>query len=80
VDNLVWPDNVPTHFRDVHVEPLKGKGKVPALPYVFPMGQLDILQVYNDEIAAKLWTGQASAREAASAAKPKIDAILARYK
>jgi len=80
VDNLAWPDNIPAHFRDVHIEPLKGKGKVPVLPYVFPMGQLDILQIYNDEIGGKLWSGQASAREAASAAKPKIDVILARYK
>ncbi len=79
IDNLAWEDNIPAHFRDVHVEPLKGKGKVPVLPYVFPMGQLDILQVYNEEIGGKLWSGQASAKEAAAAAKPKIDAILARY-
>jgi ABC-type glycerol-3-phosphate transport system substrate-binding protein len=79
IDNLAWEDNIPAHFRDVHVEPLKGKGKVPALPYVFPMGQLDILQVFNEEIG-HLWSGERQAKDAAAAAKPKIDAILARYK
>lgn len=80
IDNLAWEDNIPAHFRDVHVEPLKGKGKVPVLPYVFPMGQLDIIQVYNEEIGGKLWSGTGTAKEATGAAKPKIDAILARYK
>lgn len=80
IDNLAWEDNIPEHFRDVHVEPLKGKGKVPVMPYVFPMGQLDILQVHNEEIANQVFAGTRTAKESAGAAKPKIDAILARYK
>ena len=80
IDNLAWEDNIPKHFRDVHVEPLKGKGSVKSIGYVFPMGQLDILQVYNEEIGGKLWSGQSTAKDAVNAAKPKIDAILARYK
>jgi ABC-type glycerol-3-phosphate transport system substrate-binding protein len=79
LDNLAPEDGVPEHFRDVHVEPLKGKGRVPALPYVFPVGQLDILEVYRQEFVERLWAGQGTARDAAIAAKPKIDAILARY-
>jgi multiple sugar transport system substrate-binding protein len=79
VDNLAWEDNIPEHFKDVHVEPLKGKGKVPAMPFVFPMGQLDILEVYKQEIDQKLYAGIGTAKDAASAAKPKFDAVLARY-
>ncbi len=79
LDNLAWEDNLPEHFRDVHVEPLKGKGKVPALPFVFPLGQLDILEVYKQEFDEKLWVGTGSAKDAAGAAKPKFDAILSRY-
>ncbi len=78
LDNLAPDDGIPEHFRDVHIEPLRGRGKVPALPFVFPVGQLDILQVYNEEIRDQLWAGNRSAKEAATAAKPKIDAILAR--
>ena len=44
------------------------------------MGQLDILQVYNEEIGGKLFAGSSTAKDAVGAAKPKIDAILARYK
>jgi multiple sugar transport system substrate-binding protein len=80
VDNLAWEDGIPEHFRDVHVEPLKGKGKVPAMGFIFPAGQLDILEVYKQEFTDKLWAGQGTARDAAMAAKPKFDAILARTK
>ncbi len=79
LDNLAPEDNVPEHFRDVHVEPLRGKGNVPALPFVFPVGQLDILEVYKQEFDDKLWAGTGSAKDAATAAKPKFDAILSRY-
>jgi multiple sugar transport system substrate-binding protein len=78
LDNLAWEDGIPEHFRDVHVEPLRGRGKVPALPFVFPVGQLDILEVYKQEFTEKLWAGTGTARDAATAAKPKFDAILAR--
>lgn len=78
LDNLAPEDGIPEHFRDVHIEPLRGKGKVPALPFVFPAGQLDIIQVYKDEIADQLWAGNRPAKEAAAAARPKIDAILSR--
>jgi multiple sugar transport system substrate-binding protein len=79
LDNLAPTDGVPEHFRDVHIEPLRGKGKVPALPFVFPVGQLDILEVYRQEFTERLFAGQGSARDAAVSAKPKFDAILARY-
>jgi hypothetical protein len=52
---------------------------VPALPFVFPVGQLDILEVYRQEFTERLWAGQGSARDAAVSAKPKFDAVLARY-
>jgi multiple sugar transport system substrate-binding protein len=78
VDNLAWEDNLPEHFKDVHIEPLKGKGKVPAMGYVFPVGQLDIMQVYKEEFTDKLWTGTGTARDVAMSSKPKFDAILAR--
>ena len=45
---------------------------------MFPVGQLDILQVYKDEFTDKLWAGSGTARDAATAARPKFDAILAR--
>jgi multiple sugar transport system substrate-binding protein len=79
LDNLAPEDGIPAHFRDVHIEPLKGKGKVPALPFVFPVGQLDILEVYKQEIDERLWAGTGTARDAAISAKPKFDAVLARY-
>jgi multiple sugar transport system substrate-binding protein len=78
LDNLAWEDGIPEHFRDVHIEPLRGRGKVAALPFVFPVGQLDILQVYKEEFTDKLWAGSGAARDAATAAKPRFDAILAR--
>ncbi|HXI15615.1 MAG TPA: sugar ABC transporter substrate-binding protein [Chloroflexota bacterium] len=79
IDNLAWEDNIPAHFKDVHVEPLKGKGKVPAMGFVFPVGQLDILEVYKQEFTDKLWAGTGTARDAAMSAKPKFDAVLARF-
>jgi ABC-type glycerol-3-phosphate transport system substrate-binding protein len=78
IDNLAWEDNLPQHFKDVHVEPLKGKGKVPPMGFVFPVGQLDIMQVYKEEFTDTLWAGSGTARDAATAAKPKFDAVLAR--
>jgi multiple sugar transport system substrate-binding protein len=78
IDNLAWEDNVPAHFRDVHVEPLKGKGKVPPMGFVFPVGQLDIMQVYKEEFTDTLRAGAGTARDAAMGAKPKFDAVLAR--
>jgi multiple sugar transport system substrate-binding protein len=79
LDNLAPEDGNPAHFRDVHIEPLRGKGKVPALPFVFPVGQLDILEVYKQEFNERLWVGNGSAKDVATAAKPKFDAVLARY-
>jgi multiple sugar transport system substrate-binding protein len=79
IDSLAWEDNLPEHFKDVHVEPLKGKGKVPPMGFVFPPGQLDLLQVYKEEFTDKLWAGTGTARDAALAAKPRFDAVLAKF-
>jgi multiple sugar transport system substrate-binding protein len=79
LDNLAPEDGNPAHFKDVHIEPLRGRGKVPALPFVFPVGQLDILEVYKQEFNERLWTGSGNAKDVATAAKPKFDAVLARF-
>ncbi|MBU6289860.1 MAG: sugar ABC transporter substrate-binding protein [Chloroflexi bacterium] len=80
LDNLAPDDGVPANFKNVHIEPLKGKGNVKPMGFTFPMGQLDILQAYKEEVGDKLWTGQRTARDATAAAKPKIEAILAKFK
>lgn len=77
LDNLAPDDGIPANFRNVHVEPLKGKGAVPAMGFVFPVNQLEILRVWDEEIG-QLWAGKKSAKDAALAAKPLIDQILAR--
>lgn len=80
LDNLAPDDGVPANFKNVHIEPLKGKGSVKPMPFIFPMGQLDILQAFKEEVGEPLWDGKRTAKDASMAAKPKIDAILAKYK
>jgi multiple sugar transport system substrate-binding protein len=79
LDELMPDDGVPANARQVHIDPLKGKGPVQPLAYAVPVGHIDILQAWDTEFEP-LYQGQRTAKEAAQAARPQIDAILARNK
>jgi len=75
LEAIVPTDGVPRNFRAAFIDPLQGKTKDKPVAIPTPPRAKDLEAIYKTELA-KVWTGERTAREAATAAKPQMDEIM----
>ena len=75
LEAIVPTDGVPRNFRAAFIDPLQGKTKDKPVAIPTPPRAKDLEAIYKTELA-KVWTGERTAREAATAAKPQLDEIM----
>jgi multiple sugar transport system substrate-binding protein len=75
LEAILPTDGVPKNFKAAFIDPLQGKAKDKPVAIPTPPKALDIAEAYRKEFDP-VWLGQRTARDAATAAKGPIDAIM----
>ncbi|HET7771549.1 MAG TPA: sugar ABC transporter substrate-binding protein [Chloroflexota bacterium] len=75
LEAILPTDGTPKNFRAAFIDPLQGKTKDKPVAIPTPPRAKDLEAIYRTEFA-KVWTGERTARDAATAAKPQLDAIM----
>jgi multiple sugar transport system substrate-binding protein len=75
LEAILPTDGIPKNFRAAFIDPLQGKTKDKPVAIPTPPRAKDLEAIYKTEFA-KVWTGERTAREAATAAKPQLDEIM----
>jgi|DewCreStandDraft_1066081.scaffolds.fasta_scaffold00323_13 multiple sugar transport system substrate-binding protein len=75
LEAILPTDGVPKHFKEVFIEPLQGKSKWKVIAIPIPPRAQEIAELYDKEFA-DVRSGKRTAKEAAAALKPQVDALL----
>ena len=75
LEAILPTDGVPKNFRAAFIDPLQGKTKDKPIAIPTPPRAKDLEAIYRQEFGA-VWTGNRTARDAATATKPQLDEIL----
>jgi multiple sugar transport system substrate-binding protein len=75
LEAILPTDGVPKHFKEALIEPLQGKSKWKVEPVPIPPRAAEVAEMYLAEFN-DVRSGKRTAKEAAAALKPQVDALL----
>ncbi|MDQ3702227.1 MAG: extracellular solute-binding protein, partial [Chloroflexota bacterium] len=75
LEAILPTDGVPKNFRAAFIDPLQGKTKDKPVAIPTPPRAKDLEAIYKKEFAP-VWSGERTAKDAATATKPQLDEIM----